>query len=209
MTTYDNLTVRQYQEIVGIQTSKMDDEDKIIQSICVLTGMTESEVEELTIIEFNKMGRELAQIFSQDIPEHKPPRYLRINGKLYGITYNPRNLSYYQFSDIQAWISNNTIQNMHKVVASLTYPVKNYGLVKIKGKNQVTKHSELSEGVLDCNYKDVHAICVFFSLLWNNSIKALAGYLEKQTRETLTKKQQEQMKVLLEAVGGGFTTQRE
>lgn len=205
-TTYDNLTVRQYQEIVAIQTSGMEEEDKIIQSMCVLTGISESEVEELTLPEFNKIGRELAFIFSKDIPEHKPPKYLRIGGKLHGITYNPKRLSYYQFSDIQAWITQNTIANMHKIVASLTYPVKRYGFLHVNGKNEVSKHPEISEAVLDCLYKDVHAVCVFFSLLWNNSIKALADCLAKDSPEIMTKEQREQMKELLQAASVGFTT---
>ncbi len=201
-TTFDDLTVRQYQEIVSIQTdTEMAQEDKIIQSIMVLTGATEREVEELTIIEFNKIGSELAVIFSQELEDQKPPRYLRIGGKLYGITYNPRNLAYYQYADIQSWVSGNAIHNTHKVVASLAYPVK--GWLKIKGKNEADKHYLLSEEVLDCKYKDVHAICVFFSLLWNNSIKALADSLVKDKKETLTPREREQMKILLQAVSDG------
>lgn len=205
--TFDNLTVRQYQEIVGIQTDKeMSEEDKIIQSICVLTGLTEREVEEMTIVEFNKVGRELANIFSEKPTETKPPRNIRAGGKLYGITYNPRNLAYYQYADIQAWISQNAITNMHKVVASLAFPVKRFLFFRFKGKNDPSKHPEIAEALLDCKYSDVHAICVFFSLLWNNSIKALADSLTKDKRETMTEEQKVQMRELLQIVSDGYIT---
>ncbi len=202
---YEDLTVRQFQEIVAIQTSEMSEEDKLIQSICTLTGLTEREVEELTIPVFNQLGYTLAKIFTQELPDSTPKRYLRINGRLYGVNYNPRNLAFYQYTDIQAWINGGTIANMHKVVASLVYPVKKYGFLHFRGKNQVDKHAEISEGVLDCKYMDIHAICVFFSLLWSNSIKALAHSLAEDKTEMMTKEQRKQIKELLEAAGDGFT----
>jgi hypothetical protein len=204
--TYEDLTVRQFQEIVAIQTSDMEETDKIIQSICTLTGMSEREVEELPIPTFNQIGYNLAKIFTEELPDSTPKRYLRINGRLYGVNYNPRNLAFYQYTDIQAWINAGTIANMHKVVASLVYPVKKYGFLYFKGKNQVEQHAEISEGVLDCKYMDVHAICVFFSLLWSNSIKALASSLAESEKEMMTKEQRQQMKELLEAAGDGFIT---
>jgi hypothetical protein len=206
-TTLQTLTVGQYQEIFAIQTSKMDDTDKLVQSVCVLTGLTEREVDELSLGDFNKVAHELTVIFSADLPDHKPPRYLKLKGKTYGITYNPRNLAYYQYADIQAWIQKSTIENMHRVVASLIYPIKRYWVFQRKLKNDPGKHPELSEAALECKYLDVHAICVFFSLLWNNSIKALASCLEKQTRETLTQSQRQEMKKLLQAVSDGSITQ--
>lgn len=202
--TYQDLTVRQFQEIVAIQTSEMTEEDKLIQSICTLTGMTEREVEELPIPTFNQIGYNLAKIFTTELPDQNPKRYLRIGGKLYGVTYNPRKLAFYQYTDIQAWINGGTIANMHKVVASLVFPVKRYGFLYFKGKNQVEMHEELAEQILDCKYMDVHAICVFFSLLWTNSIKALAHSLT-EGRETMTKEQREQIRELLLAAGDGFT----
>ena len=82
--TYEDLTVRQFQEIVAIQVSEMSEEDKLIQSICTLTGMTEREVEELPIPTFNQIGFNLAKIFTTELPDSKPKKYLRIGGKLYG-----------------------------------------------------------------------------------------------------------------------------
>jgi hypothetical protein len=203
-TTYDNITVRQYQEIFKIQRSEMTDIDKITQSICVLTSMTERQVEEMSILDFNKVAAALAFIFSEKIPETKPPKYIKAGGQLYGITYNPKNTSYYQYADIQAWISQNAILNMHKVVASLSYPVNKYGFLYKKGKNDPLKHPEVAEAFLDCKYKDIHAICVFFSLLWNNSIKALAVCFGED--RMMTPKQRQEAKKLLQILGDGFTT---
>lgn len=203
--TYDDLTVRQYQEIFSINSSEMADEDKVIQSICVLTGATEREVEELTIPEFNKISKELAEIFTKELPDSKPPRRIKAGRKLYGITYNPRNLAYYQYADIQSWIGRNAITNMHRIVASLVYPVKRYGFLHLKQKNDPNNHPEISEAILDCKYKDVHSICVFFSLLWNNSIKALADSLVPQI-ETLTQNEKKILKEILQSSTDGFIT---
>jgi len=200
MTTLQTITVRQFQEILSIQRSSMDAEDKLIQCMCVLTGKTEREVEDMTLPEFNKKGAELAKIFSQNFPDQKPPRYMTIAGKMYGITYNPRNLAWHQYVEIQTWIGQNMIANMHKIVASLVYPVS--GVLKRKGKNDPAKHPEIAEGVLDCRYLDVHSIAVFFSLLWNNSIKALAHSLTSR-KEKMTTKEKEAIRTLLTSVSDG------
>jgi hypothetical protein len=203
MTTYDNLTVRQFQEIYKIRTSDMTDEDKLIQSLCVLTGLTEREVEEMSVLDINKAGATLAIVFSGKIPEIKPPRYIKA-GRWYGINYNPKNTAYYQYSDVQAWIAQNPLLNMHKILASISYPVRfRLGPFCIKGKNDPRDHAELSEAFLDCPFKYVNAICVFFSTLWHNSIKALANSLEN-----MTPRQRQAMKILLQQIGDGYITAR-
>lgn len=205
-TTFQSLTVGQYQELFRIHTSKDEELDKIIQSVAILTNTTPKQVEEMTLVDFNHSSSELAVIFSGDNIPVKPPRTLILNGKKYGIEYNVRNLTAGQYIEIQTWIKDGKmIENMHKVIASIIYPKSFWS----KGKNEPEKHEINSELVLDCNFLQVQAITVFFSLLWNNSIKALEAYLTKDIARKIQKKDQEQvMKALRKGLDGSIMPAR-
>lgn len=204
--TFHTLTVGQYQELFRIHTSKDDDLDKVIQSVAVLTGTTPKQVEEMTLLEFNLASAEIAVIFSGESVSVHPPKYLTLHGKKYAIEYNVRNLNAGQYIEIQSWIKGGKmIENMHKVIASLIYPVSIWS----KGKNDSAEHEINSEFVLDCNYLQVQAVCVFFSLLWNNSIKALVPYLKKDLIRKIPKSQQEEVIAALQtALDGSITPGR-
>lgn len=199
------ITLGQYQEIYSINRSDIDDMDKIIQSMCVLTGMSEREVEELPIPEFNRIGKELAIINLEKFPEVKPPKYIRIGRQTYGWIHRPQDMQYYQYADIQAWIRGQAVLNQHKVIASLCYPVHRYGPIVMKGRNDPKKHPEIAEKLLECKFWIINAICVFFCKSWSVSIRALVDSLVKDTQ--MTPQQREEMRKLLLSASDGYIMQ--
>ena len=181
-TTFDTLTVRQYQQLFAIHSDKTtEDIDKIIQSVCVLTGLSERGVEQLSVPEFNKISAEIAKIFSKEI-KGEPKTFIQILGKRHGINYQPSTLSTGQYVEIQTWMRTNVIENLHTIFASIVYEVKGKGIFKKRLKYNSDNHPVISEAILDCNFIDVHSSCVFFLKLWNDSIKALEPYLEKELK---------------------------
>jgi hypothetical protein len=202
-TTFDTLTVRQYQQLYNIHTSKDEDQDKIIQSVCVLTGKTERQVDEMLLPEFNKVAAELARIFSKDI-KGDPQTFIQIAGNRYGIIYDPSTLSTGQYVEIQTWMQTGVIDNLHKIMASLVYQVKGRGIFKKRLKYNAEIHPQLSEAILECNFIHVHSSCVFFLNLWNASINSLEDYLEKEMRAKGI--QTKEMKDTLKKITDGFLT---
>lgn len=192
-TTFDTLTVGQAQQIVEI--SKSDDDDIDVQYVSLLTGLTREQVYEMYLPEFNKVCREAAQVFSHQI-KGTPKRSVRINGKKYRIVYDCKKLTPGQYISIQHWIKGGTIENMHRIFASLIYPVTLWG----RGKPPAEEHEEIAMAVQDMNFKTVYSACVFFSLLWNNSIKALADYLESEMP------MEKEVRSLLRTALDGYTT---
>ena len=181
-TTFDTLTVRQYQQLYAIHTDKETaDIDKVIQSVCVLTGLSERGVEQLSVPEFNKISSEIAKIFSKEI-KGEPKTFIQIAGKRHGIIYQPATLSTGQYVEIQTWMQTNVIENLHKIFASIVYEVKGKGIFKKRLKYNSDNHPVISEAILDCNFIDVHSSCVFFLKLWRDSIKALEPYLAKELK---------------------------
>lgn len=192
-TTFQTLTVRQYQELYAIHTGKDEDIDKIIQSVCVLTGLTEKGVEAMSIPDFNKVSSELSVIF-RDKFNAKPKPFIEIAGKKYMIIYNPADLSAGQYIEIQSWCNANLIDNIPKIMASLVYPEK--------GVYDSKNHRFLSEAILDCNFIEVYAVCLFFSTLWKNSIVSLGDYLERNIQGKI---QKDRLKIILGSLTDGYT----
>lgn len=181
-TTFDTLTVRQYQQLYAIHSEKETaDIDKVIQSVCVLTGLSERGVEQLSVPEFNKISSEIAKIFSKEI-KGEPKTFIQIAGKRHGVIYQPATLSTGQYVEIQTWMQTNVIENLHKIFASIVYEVKGKGIFKKRLKYNSDNHPVISEAILDCNFIDVHSSCVFFLKLWRDSIKALEPYLAKELK---------------------------
>lgn len=178
--TFQTITVRQYQQLYEIHRGKADTLDKTIQSVCVLTGLSERGVEDLSMQEFNKIAAEITVIFS-NLPKAEPKSFIRIGGKRFGIIYKPATLSAGQYIEIQTWMRSNLIENIHKIMASLVYPVKGVWPFWYRGKNNSENHPEISEKILDCNFMTVHSACVFFSKCWRDSINSLVPYLDRQT----------------------------
>lgn len=204
-TTFKDLTLRQYVELYSIYKSDMEDLEKIIQSVCLLTGLTEKDVDEMDLMDFNKVSREISVIFSTEV-RGEPKKFISIAGKQYGITYTPADLKAGQYIEIQTWMAD-PINNMAKIMASLVYPIKKLGPFRFKGKYDSAKHPILSEQILDCNFIDVHSACVFFSDLWDVSIKSLQGFLARKIRKKW-KITDRELTMILENASVGFLTQR-
>lgn len=210
-TTFETLTVNQYQQLYSIHRGESEDTDKIIQSVCVLTGLSEKGVEDMPLPDFNRVAGELAVIFKEkaftSLRNAKPKSFIHIAGKTYGVNYKPSTLSAGQYIEVQTWMRSNVIENMNKIMASIVYPVKGRGWFKKRLKYDAEKHPEISEQILECNFIDVHAACVFFSKLWRDSINSLTAFLEKEAKRKGMNP--EQLRTLLRNVSAGFLTPNE
>lgn len=184
MKSLSKLTVGEYQQLYSIHKSDDDEVDKSIQSVSILTGLTRWEVEDMDLSEFRAMAREISILFGGHVIESRPKTTLKINGKWYYVCLNVRHLTAGQYIDLQHFLKGNMIDNLHKLMACLLVPVKKYWFYKAKGKYDGENHEKISEGIQDLNFIDVHATCVFFLALWNNSIKAIQGYLTNQLKKT-------------------------
>lgn len=201
---FNELTVGEYQEIYSIATGKDDDLDKSIQFVSILTGLTWEQVSDLDIGDFNKVIREIDIIFSNHVIDTEIINTCKVDGKKYNIIHNPRKLKSGQYIDVQTFMKGNVILNMHKLFACLLRRRGWFGVGKYNGKD----HEVISEGVRDMNFITVHATCVFFLSLWNNSIAAIRDYLKEELQRTGNQTAQEITEMDLQNIMAGSITQR-
>jgi len=207
MVTLSTLTVGQFQALYSIQKSSQDELDKMTDCIAVLTGKTAAEVDDMPLSEFNAISAQIAGVFSQPMPEAKAKQIIKANGKEYGITYEPGKLRAGQYVEYQGFSQGDLVENLHLLMASLSYPVKRYWFIKRKGKNDSNNHENVANDFKEAKFIDVYSACLFFCEVLKGSIKALEGYLVKQLKGVKTEAEVKILMTDLLAALDGFTPQ--
>lgn len=205
MVTLSTLTVGQFQALYAVQKSSQDELDKMTDCVAILTGKTSAEVDDMPLSEFNAISAQIRQVFSQPMPEAKAKQIIKANGKEYGITYEPGKLRAGQYVEYQGWIQGDLVDNLHLIMASLSYPVKRYWFIKRKGKNDSSNHEQVANDFKEAKFIDVYAACLFFCELLKGSIRALEGFLAKHLRGTMSRKEVKQLVTDLLNSLDGFT----
>lgn len=198
MVTLENITVGQFQELYKVQKSSQDDLDKMTESVSILSGKTVREVEEMLLPEFNNLSQQITKIWEayRNVPERKPSRII----KGYGILYEPGKLTTGQYVTAMHFMKGDVIENMHFLMASITYNIKT-------GKHEAEKHPKIASDLQDALFMDVHAACVFFCHLFTRSIQGLESFFLKEMIRSGMKplKARQYLRTLLMNLDG-FTT---
>lgn len=172
---WKNLTVAHYQALYPITKDKdLTDEDRSVKIISALYGLTEAQIDELSMGEFMRMLNE-SNFLLEDIPTVKPVRYLKGKKRKYKIIYNVPDLPFARYAEIKTFrgsTEEDLIMNLHKIVASMVMPVKFLKTQKYDAAN----HADYASDIQDARFIDVFNICVFFCHFFAASIASTKDY---------------------------------
>jgi len=141
---WNDLTVWQYQQIYPIVTkpekdwTNLDVESKLVG---ILYNITDTQVDSLSVGEFNKMKATLG--FLDDKIEGKPVKYTEVNGKRYRFIYDVQQIKAARYIESKVF-STDLVGNIHKLAASMVMPQRKtwYGRW-VDEKYDSSKHSGL------------------------------------------------------------------
>ena len=199
---WQTLTVEQYQRIYQISKRDIPDEDKSTQYLSILLNKTEREVEEMTIPDYSRQCREMAGLFSADIPG-KSQRYIR-TGRLYRVNYEVSTMRFAQYCEVKSFLQGGVVENLHLIMASIVDPVVNYVIYRKPQKNSSVNHEARANDLLQAKFIDCYHSAVFFYQLLKNSIGSMKGFLLKEMETKMTKKEAEAVMDLLQVTMDGF-----
>lgn len=198
------ITIKTFQNLFSIQNSTMDELDKSILLVQTLTGKSQFEIEKMKVKKFNKICAKINKVFenlSTEMTEGKPKNFIKANGNWYFINYDVSELTSGRYVET-ATFGNDVIGNLHKLMATMVNPVK----LTWKGFKvlpyDATKHSKVSEDMLQADFTVAYQANVFFYALFNHSILNLKDFLEANVKD------KESVKLLLmnfKEVMDGFT----
>lgn len=171
--TWSDINVFQWQQLVPFIGKEIDLESET-KLISIVTGLTEFQVDSLSIEEYKKQ-REKLNFLSNEI-EGKPVNYITVNGRRYKCIYDIRKINAARYIEGKTF-SHDLVGNLHKIAASLVHPMKK-GLFSWKlDKYDASKHEEYSQDMLEAKFVDVYHSVVFFYQVYRNWMEVSKAYL--------------------------------
>lgn len=211
MKHWNNITIEDYQFIYGIIIDdNLTDFDKEVKLVAFINGLSEEEVDNLSIEKFKDLKGTMNFLHDGKI-EGKVQSIIKANGREYALSLDAFKITYGQYVDLTSFMSadGGLFGNLHSVMASIARPVKKtwYG-AKVVEKYGSRDYNEVSGDMLQANFSDCYNTCVFFCKLMSDLIKNTIRYSVKDLLRTkkVTKEKLREMLKPLENDGDGFTT---
>jgi hypothetical protein len=172
---WNNISVWQYQNIVKTLANKEDEIEKSYKLIGIVYNMTENQVDSLTQAEYKAKLNELD--FLNTMPEGKPIKVLKVNGKRYRLIYDVTRMPFGRYVESKAFVGD-IYGNLHKLGATMVMPQKRNWLgLWVDDKYDASMHEDYAEDILQANFQDVYFSLVFFYQVYRNWIEVTRGYL--------------------------------
>jgi predicted nucleotide-binding protein (sugar kinase/HSP70/actin superfamily) len=207
------LTIKKFQELQAISTLEMPEFDKAQKLVECLTDKTTDEVEAMPLYKFDKLCKELKELFDinvEKLQNTKPKALIVANGKPYHLNFNimqhPFNAG--RYVEI-ATFATDTIGNMHNILASMATPLKwSWRKMRyVKMQYDATKHEQYANDMLHADFEHAYHSSVFFYLVFIHSIKSSKDYLVAEMMMAGVNQQEavESIETLLKVLDGCIT----
>jgi hypothetical protein len=173
---WSDITVWQYQNIVKALSDKsLDDIDKSFKLIALVYNMTDNQVDSLLQEDYKAKLKDLE--FLNQLPEGKPVKIIKVNGKRYRPIYNITKMPFGRYVETKAFVGD-IYANLHKLGATMVMPQKRtwYGRW-VDDKYDAGMHEDYAEDILAANFTDVYFSLVFFYQVYRNWIEVTKDYL--------------------------------
>lgn len=196
---WNELTLWQYQQLMPILTTPnkdWTDLDKEVKLLTIVTGLTEYQIDSLSIEDLKELRKELA--FLDEPIEGKPVDYIKTNGKQYRINYDIKNMPAARYIESKVF-SKDTLGNLHKIAASMVIPQKKNWFGKwVDDKYDASKHEQYAADMQEANFIHVYHSLVFFYQVYKNWIEVSRDYMRAEmTTAGMTTEQADSVLLLL------------
>jgi len=168
------MTIKQFQELYYVATSKDLDLDKSIKMVGIVTSKTPEQVEAMSMVRFNLLCARVHnefKLFEKDLLKSKPKKIVRVGKRFYRINYDIAKAKASTYVEVSTF-SSDIIQNLHKVMASIVTPIKFKW-----GKWVETEHEDLAKEMEKIDFEAAYHAAVFFYTLFSVSMKVIQPYL--------------------------------
>lgn len=197
------MTIKQFQELYYVATSKDIDLDKSIKMVGIVTKKTPEQVESMSMVRFNLLCARVHnefKLFEKDLLKSKPKKIVRVGKRFYRINYDIAKAKASTYVEV-ATFSTDIIQNLHKVMASIVTPIKFSW-----GKWVETDHEELSKDMEQMEFEAAYHAAVFFYTLFNVSMKVIQPYLiSEMIAKGVSKEKATEVLTISQNILDGFT----
>lgn len=181
---WNNVTVRQYQQLVELGKMELSDQEATTEAIAILSGMTINEVRQLSERSRIRWERRIGFIHKELKPVTK--RYIKVNGRTYCNDINVRHMPSARYIETK-YFGQDIIGNMHKLSAVMVYPVRKSWFKYKPLEYDTFMFEQYSDDMLDIPVTHAMGLLVFFCQRLRPLMMNLSDYLAKEvTNRTMT-----------------------
>ena len=125
---YKDLTLEKYLQLRDIDITELEPLDIQAQMIAILSDMTEDEVLDLSLPEYQRLVGEMLFLNEEPVPIKTIPKELTIGGRKYSVLKNAREMTAGQFIDYQSYIKDDVEKKLPLLLTCFIIPKgKKYG----------------------------------------------------------------------------------
>lgn len=198
---WNKITVRQYQQILPIiEQESFTDLDKLVKIICVLTGLSEQEVDSWPLSKIN----EYRHLFEFDFKK-EARRRIKVNGRYYRLNWQIDKLPAARYIEAKTYAGAGLFPNLHRLMASCVIPQRRVLWMYFDKKYNAAEHEKYATDMLDAPFPFVYNACVFFYLVLMEWTKAILSYSVEELKEKLTKEDLKVLRQYSQSITDGFT----
>jgi hypothetical protein len=208
------LTIDKFQKLQSIATLETDEFLKATRLVQVLLDKSEAEIDAMPIKKFAVLCQKLHNAFDIKVNEAtmaKPKQIIYCNNKVYHLNFDikpPFNTG--RYIEVLTFSKDDPIINMHNILASICTPMRwswrklNF----VKQKYDVSKHEEYANDMRQANFKHGYFAMVFFyQVLKASTANTMDCLTAEMNLRKLDKKRVQQLRKVLQAIGGGYSMQ--
>jgi hypothetical protein len=197
---WNKITVRHYQQILPIiEEESFTDLDKLVKVICVLTGLSEDEVDSWPLSKIN----EYKHLFEFDFKK-EARRRIKVNGRHYRINWQIEKLPAARYIEAKTYAGAGLFPNLHRLMASCVIPQRRVLWMYFDKKYNAADHEKYATDMLDAPFPFVYNACVFFCSVLMGSIKSILSYSVEELKEMMSSQDLTALTKLSESITDGF-----
>jgi Ni,Fe-hydrogenase I large subunit len=177
---WNDITVKQYQELIKILDSKKKEKQKIMDMVSLFCGVSKKDLKNFAYGDVEKIGNILKKMTGEDPSEIEMTKHVNFKGHNYSVIPNMSEMKTGEFVDLESYCEDVTA-NLHKITGVLyrkqTEKVNRWGRYKVEDYDPNPEKQEL---MLEFPMGYVLGVLNFFFHLGEKLLIDSANYLEKQ-----------------------------
>lgn len=189
---YKDLTIAKYQELYSVDWENMEEIDRQVTIISILSDKTEDEVLALPLAEYSKMAAQTEFLAKEPNVKNRTPNKVKINGKEYEVLKDVKDMTAGQYIDYQQYLSLNDITKY------LPYLLSCFIIPKGKKYGEYNVDVVINDIRNNMSVEEALNIAGFFMKKFRTSIEGMLLYLGWKMKMAKRKTKDETVKNKLE-----------
>lgn len=178
--TWDDVSIGQYDRLMSISSTKMNDLDKAISMLSVLTGEIEDHYKEMPLPRLKEHLKMIEGLNHEELKPHFESGKYEVAGVKYNLTPNAEKMTAGQFIDYQSTAESNP-EDLSMFMAILCVPEgKKYG----EGYDVMELRQTFYEKF---PYTHAMGVCFFFQKTSSALLTSFLSYLTRKIKRTKKK----------------------